>query len=557
MALGTKTMVDLLAQTGDSLVNVPQMGEQERVLAAIDIGTNSIHMVVVRIQPDLPAFTIVAREKDTVRLGDRDPDTGDLKASVMERAIASLRRCQEIAKSFKAEQIIAVATSAVREAPNGRDFIKYIKSELGLLVNLISGQEEARRIYLGVLSGMEFDGQPHIIIDIGGGSTELILGDSHEPRSLTSTKIGAVRLTSEYITTDPISNAEFQFLQAYIRGTLERAVEEVRAALEPGETPRLVGTAGTIETLAIIQAREQLGTVPSPLTGYQLSLSYLRELVHRLRKLNNLERAAIPGMSDRRSEIVLAGALILQEAMALLGLNSLTVCERSLREGVIVDWMLTHGLIEDRLRYQTEVRQRSVIKTAHKYGVNLEHSQRVANFALSLFDQTRGVLHNWSEEERELLWAAAILHNCGHYISHSAHHKHSYYLIRNGELLGYTETDIEVMANLARYHRKSSPKKKHESYSKLASKVHRQIVSQLSAILRLAVALDRRQLGAIAGVNCEFSPERRSLHLRLQPAHLDDCALELWSLDYNKGVFEEEFNVKLVAKLEPVAVALN
>lgn len=551
-------MVDLLAQTGDSLVNVPQMGEQERVLAAIDIGTNSIHMVVVRIQPDLPAFTIVAREKDTVRLGDRDPDSGDLKASVMERAIASLRRCQEIAKSFKAEQIIAVATSAVREAPNGRDFIKSIKSELGLLVNLISGQEEARRIYLGVLSGMEFDGQAHIIIDIGGGSTELILGDSHEPRSLTSTKIGAVRLTSEYITTDPISNAEFQFLQAYSRGTLERAVEEVRAALEPGETPRLVGTAGTIETLAIIQAREQLGTVPSPLTGYQLSLTYLRELVHRLRKLNNLERAAIPGMSDRRSEIVLAGALILQEAMALLGLNSLTVCERSLREGVIVDWMLTHGLIEDRLRYQTEVRQRSVIKTAHKYGVNLEYSQRVANFALSLFDQTRGVLHNWSEDERELLWAAAILHNCGHYISHSAYHKHSYYLIRNGELLGYTETDIEVMANLARYHRKSSPKKKHESYSKLASKIHRQIVSQLSAILRLAVALDRRQLGAIASVNCEFTPERRSLHLCLQPARLDDdCALELWSLDYNKGVFEEEFNVKLVAKLEPVAVAVN
>jgi exopolyphosphatase/guanosine-5'-triphosphate,3'-diphosphate pyrophosphatase len=558
VALGTKAMVDLLAQTGDSLVNVPQIGEQERVLAAIDIGTNSIHMVVVRIQPDLPAFTIVAREKDTVRLGDRDPDTGDLKASVMERAIASLRRCQEIAKSFKAEQIIAVATSAVREAPNGRDFIKYIKSELGLLVNLISGQEEARRIYLGVLSGMEFDGQPHIIIDIGGGSTELILGDSHEPRSLTSTKIGAVRLTSEYITTDPISNAEFQFLQAYSRGTLERAVEEVRAALEPGETPRLVGTAGTIETLAIIQAREQLGTVPSPLTGYQLSLSYLRELVHRLRKLNNSERAAIPGMSDRRSEIVLAGALILQEAMALLGLDSLTVCERSLREGVIVDWMLTHGLIEDRLRYQTEVRQRSVIKTAHKYGVDLEHSHRVANFALSLFDQTRGVLHNWSEEERELLWAAAILHNCGHYISHSAYHKHSYYLIRNGELLGYTETDIEVMANLARYHRKSSPKKKHESYSKLASKIHRQIVSQLSAILRLAVALDRRQLGAIASVNCEFPLERRSLHLLVQPARLDDdCALELWSLDYNKGVFEEEFNVKLVAKLEPVAVALN
>src|SRR4028119_759749 len=532
--------------------------KQNRILAAIDIGTNSIHMVVVRIEPALPAFTIIAKEKDTVRLGDRCKESGCLKPEAMERAIAALRRCQEVATCLNAEQIIAVATSAVREAPNGREFLKQIESDLGLFVNLISGQEEARRIYLGVLSGMEFNSTPHIIIDIGGGSTELILGDSHEPRSLSSTKVGAVRLTAEFITTDPITNTELQYLQAYIRGMLERPVEELLAYLKPGEQARLVGTSGTIETVAIIHAREKLGIVPNPLAGYQLSRKDLKEIVRRLASMNYAQRAAIPGMSDRRSEIIVAGALILLEAMTLLGIESITIGERALREGVIVDWMLSHGLIEDRLRYQGSVRQRSVIKISQKYQVNREFSDRVAKFALSLFDQTKGHLHNCDAEARELLWAAGILHNCGLFVSHSAYHKHSYYLIRNGELLGFTEGQIEVIANLARYHRRNTPKKKHESYSNLPSKKHRQLVNQLSAILRIAVALDRRQIGAIEQVRCDYRPDAQELRLRLQPSLLgDDCASELWSLDYEKGVFEAEYGVKLVAKLEPATVAIS
>ena len=522
---------------------------EQRMIAAVDLGTNSLHMVVVRIEPALPAFSIVAREKDTVRLGDRCPN-GDLKPEVMKRAITTLQRFQEIAKSLNAETIVAVATSAVREAPNGRDFLQQLEAELGLSVDLISGQEEARRIYLGVLSGMEFNSQPHIIIDIGGGSTELILGDGHEPRSLSSTKVGAVRLTAEYVTTDPISNTEFQYLQAYVRGMLERPVEELLAHLQPGEYPRLVGTSGTIEALVAIQAREKSGITPSPLTGSQLSLKDLREFVNRLRKLSHAERAAIPGLSERRAEIILAGAVILQTLMEQLSIESLTVCERSLREGVIVDWMLTHGFIEDRLRYQSSVRQRSVLKTAQKYQVNLEYGDRVSAFVLSLFDQTQGLLHQWGAEERELLWAASILHSCGTYVGHSAYHKHSYYLIRNGELLGYTETEIEIIANLARYHRRNAPKKKHENYSNLRSKKHRQMVNQLSALLRLAVALERRQTGAIQQLKCEYYPDIQELHLRLQASQPDDdCAIELWSLNYEKGVFEAEYGVKLVASL--------
>ena len=524
--------------------------DRERIMAAIDVGTNSIHMVVVQIQPLLPAFTIIAREKETVRLGDRDKVTGMLTPAAIDRATAALKRCQSIAQSLNAEEIVAVATSAVREAPNGRSFLEQIETDLGLVINLISGQEEARRIYLGVLSGMEFNFQPHVIIDIGGGSTELILGDGHEPRTLSSTKIGAVRLTRELISTDPISNSEFHYLQAYVRGTLERSTDELKSYLHFDETPRLVGTSGTIEALAALHARERLGIVPTPLHGYELPLRDLQEIINRLRRLSLSDRTALPDMSERRAEIILAGAVILQEAMLLVGAESVVICERSLREGVIVDWMLTHGLIEDRLRFQGSVRERSVIRAAQKYQVNLDYSERVASFALSLFDQTQGKLHGWGNEERELLWAAAMLHNCGHFVNHSAHHKHSYYLIRHSDLLGYTEVEIETIANLARYHRKSSPKKKHESYRNIGSKRYRRIVDQLHTMLRLAVALDRRQIGAVQRIYCEYCPEQETLFLRVQAAHHDDCALELWSLNLKKDSFESEFCLKLVPILE-------
>ncbi|MBP0027125.1 Ppx/GppA phosphatase family protein [Roseofilum sp. Guam] len=544
-------MVNQLVDSS-TLIQTPTFPTPEtpQILAAIDVGTNSVHMVVVRIDPTLPAFTIIDREKETVRLGDRDSKTGELKAEVMKRAIAAFRRFLQIAKSLEADEIVAVATSAVRESPNGRDFLKQIKSELGLEINLISGPEEARRIYLGVLSGMDFQGLPHTIIDIGGGSTELILGDGQEPRSLSSTKVGAVRLTAEFITTDPISDREFNYLKAYIRGRLERAVEELQSYLQRGEIPRLVGTSGTIETLACIDAWERLGMEPSPLTGYELKLKNLQEIIEHLRKLPENDRAQIPGMSEKRSEIIIAGALVLQEAMILLGINSLVICERALREGIIVDWMLTHGLIGDKLEYQSQVRYRSVLKVAQKYQVNLESSQRMANFAVHLFDCTQGILHYWGNSERELLYVATILHNCGVYVSHAAHHKHSYYLIRHGELLGYTENEVEIIANIARYHRKSAPKKKHENYTNLMHKSDRQLVSQVSPFLRLAVALDRRQIGAVESFSSHYNPSTKEFYLKLQPADINDnCELELWSINDKKEVFESEYGIKVRAGL--------
>lgn len=521
-----------------------------QIIAAIDIGTNSIHMVVVEIEPSLPSFTVIAKEKDTVRLGDRDLATGELTPEAIARSLAALKRCQHLANSLGSSRIIAVATSATREAPNGGRFLRQIEAELGIVVNLISGREEARRIYLGVLSGMDFNEQPHIIIDIGGGSTELILADVHEPRFLSSTKVGAVRLAKEFVTTDPISDSELRVLRAYVRGMLERPVDEIWQNLQLNEVPRTIGTSGTIETIAGIHAKEELGAVPEPLNGYEISYKDIEKIVKKLTKMSYQERLGLSGLSEKRAEIIVPGAVILLEVMSMLKLNSIAICERALREGIIVDWMLTQGLINSRLRYQNEVKSRNVIKIAHKYHVDLDYSTRVAKFSLTIFDFLKGILHSWDDSERELLWSAAVLHNCGVYVSHSAHHKHSYYLIRNAELLGYTELELELIANIARYHRRSKPKKKHEPYNNLPHKQDRLLVRQLSAILRLGVALDRRNIGAIAKINCQYDNSNRSLNLQLQPTEIgDDCALELWNLNYKKEMFEEEFDVKLTATI--------
>lgn len=540
--LGQTAYVPSLSETS---IELRQSLQGDRILAAIDVGTNSVHMVVVKIQPELPAFTIIGREKDTVRLGNFRPGTNCLSDEAMERGIAALKRCKQIADSHQADDVVTVATSATREASNGQMFIDRVKQEVGLDINLISGLEEARRIYLGVLSGMELHGKPHAIIDIGGGSTELILGTGERHRFLSSTKVGAVRLNAQMVTTNPISNDEFLQLQAYVRGRLEPSVDELKTKLAAGEPLALVGTSGTVESLAILTAIEKLGTVPARINGYTMTLAELERCTQKLRRMSFSERLKLPEISARRAEIIVPGAVILKEAMRMLDVDRITVCEHALREGLVVDWMLTYGLIEDRMQYQQSVRERSVMKAARKYRVDMPHSELVAKFALDLFDQTQGLLHRWGPLEREILWAAAMLHNAGHFVSHGSHHKHSYYLIRNGELLGFTNLEIELIANIARYHRKSSPKLKHDPYKAL-TKTSRKIVSQLSAMLRVAVGLDRRRLGAIASFQTTYNAQVRKMILNFTPASThENCELEIWSVNDKKACFEQEFDLKL------------
>ena len=519
-----------------------------RRVAAIDIGTNSIHLLVAEVDPKLCSFSVVLAEKATTRLGDRDPHSGDLSAEAIERAFRTLRHNRDLALSHGVEQIVTAATSAVREAPNGRDFLVALQEQLGLDVDLVSGPEEARLIYLGVLSGMAFADRPHLIIDIGGGSTELVLADGRDARCLSSTRIGAVRLQREFCQQDPLPADRRGFLQAYIQGALDPAVAEVKAALRPGEQPLMVATSGTAMALAALAAAED-PKPPLKLHGYRLSRERIDQLTARLLAMTPDQRRALSAINERRSEIIVPGALILQTAMAMLQVRELVVCDRGLREGLIVDWMLRNGLLDDRFAFQSTIRERTVLHLAQGFGVDPSRADRVAAHALSLYDQSRGLLHADEGPGRELLWAAAQLHTCGKSINISAYHKHSWYLIRHGELLGYSELEHLMVAAIGRYHRRSLPKKRHESWQLIEGREQRRTVSSMALLLRLAAALDRRPAPVIAA----FQVQRQdgAVGIVLQPVAAApglpqvDLSLERWSLQACAAVVREACGLEL------------
>jgi exopolyphosphatase/guanosine-5'-triphosphate,3'-diphosphate pyrophosphatase len=270
------------------------------------------------------------------------------------------------------------------------------------------------------------------------------------------------------------------------------------------------------------------------------------------------QRRGLAAINERRAEIIVPGALILQTTMAMLGARDLVVCDRALREGLIVDWMLRNQLLGDRFSFQSSIRERTVLHLARTFDVDRERADRVAGHALSLFDQTRGLLHHDDGEGRQLLWAAAQLHTCGKSINISAYHKHTWYLIRHGELLGYSQTEHLMVAAIARYHRRSLPKKRHESWQLITGREQRRCVAGMALLLRLAAALDRRPAAVIDAIRVlpARSADAQLLEVELVPRLPDpgdaapDLSLERWSLRSCAEVVLEASGVELRV-LEP------
>ena len=498
-----------------------------RKVAAIDIGTNSTHLLVASVDPFLHTFSIDLAEKSTTRLGERDPESGELTALAMKRTSETLQRFKDLAESHKVEQLVIAATSAVREASNGRDFLNQIKEEDGLDVDLISGFEEARLIYLGVLSGMPFGENPHVLLDIGGGSTELILADCRDARALTSTRVGAVRLQRDFVKQEPLSPSRLKFLRTFIQGSLEPAVDKISHRLQPGEKPMLVATSGTAMAIGALAALEEVNP-PLKLQGYKFSRKRLDQLIERLVKLTPEQRSKLASLSERRAEIIVPGALILQTSMHMMGMEELVLSERALREGLIFDWMLRKGFLRDRFSFQSSIRERTVIHQAQRFAVDRIRAERVASHAISLYNSASGVLHHDKGEGRDLLWAAAMLHACGQHINLSSYHKHSWYLIRHGELLGYSHIEHLMVAAIARYHRRSLPKKRHEAWQVFSKREHRRIVSEMAILLRLATSLDQRPEPVVDSIEVHANSGEVVFDLHAQTEQ--DLSLEKWSL---------------------------
>jgi exopolyphosphatase/guanosine-5'-triphosphate,3'-diphosphate pyrophosphatase len=511
-------------------------------LAAIDLGTNSVHLVVARVAFGAQ-FEVLAREKEMVRLGSAGGDMKLLTDDAIDRAIETLARFRLIADSHDAP-ITAVATSAVREAENGIDLIHRAHDEAGVDVEVISGTEEARLIHLGVLQAVPVYERQHLVVDIGGGSTEIVLAQRDTSLLSRSLKLGAIRLTKRFLGDDPISSKAVEACARYAGSIVAPLAHEGRGL----DIEVAVGSSGTIAAVAaMVAASRDDGAPPRTFNGFEFTRKEVRAVVKALTAAPTAaERLMLPGLDPKRVDIILAGAVILEQVMSEFGLKSMIVSDYALREGVLLDAL-------ERLRgsdrhHLHDVRRRSVLHLMGLCDDDPDHSLKAAELALALFDGT-APWHGLGDVERELLEAAALLANVGLFVSHAGHHKHTYYVIRNSEhLTGFTDHEIEVIAQVARYHRKSAPKKKHAEFAALDPH-DQEVVRALAGLLRVAIALDRTHDGLVDDVTC--TDDDGLVIVELTPSNGADLTLELYTADDRKGLLEEVLGRPVEVRARP------
>jgi len=511
-----------------------------QVVAAIDCGSNSFHLLVVRVDEATQTWEAIAKDKESLRLA--DAESGKLATQAIDRGIEVLARFRAVAEAHGAERVVAVATSAIRDARNGDVFLERAEREAGVPISLILGAEEARLIYLGVASAYDFAGRKIAIVDIGGGSTELIVGTATELLLNRSVKLGAVALTASFHDSDPISPDSYQELLEHVHHTLQ----PVTAAMRGIGFDALVGTSGTIENLCAIDAAAKQVACK---TGYALSAVALREIERDLRGRTYEERLQVPGMSGRRADISVAGARCLRSVVDLLDVDELTFCDRALREGVILDLLYREGVLRGGEQGPQRVRQRAVRDLAERYRADLRHAEHVATLALALFDQL-AALHGVPRAYRDVLEGAAVLHEVGLLIAREAYHRHSFYLIRYAEILGFHDDEIRLMANLARYHRGSLPKKKHDTYMEMSFD-HRTVARRLIAILRMARALAKSRTGAVVDLTLEAQGNRVTVVLHAGGT----CDVELRAAERKGEIFAKYLGVDMQVEVRPLAPA--
>src|SRR3954464_12485356 len=446
-------------------------------IAAIDIGTNSIHMIVVKVRPDL-SFEVIDREKDMVRLGAGGLDGRKLTDSAMAAALQTLAKFKRLAESNKVEEIGASATSATREAENGGDFIAEVGRQTGIRIRVISGTEEARLIHLAAGYGVNVGGSTAVVIDIGGGSVEVTLGTASHLTLGKSFKTGVIRLTERFVKTDPLSPHDERRLVTDLNKEMGAYLDQLAKA----GFDRVIGTSGTILSLGALAISDEKGAPPEDIRNQRVSSKALRRLRKRLVDADIEERLHMAGLDPRRADLNVAGSVLLDTILRGLGAEHLTLCDLALREGLVLDYIHRNTARIRKVERYPDVRRRSVIELGERCGDWAEHAQQVAPLALSIFDQTRSV-HGLGEREREWLEYAALLHDVGVHISYERHHRHSYYLIKNGDLRGFEPRDVETIGLIARYHRRSVPAKGQEGYTGL-SKRRRRVVRTLAAMLR-------------------------------------------------------------------------
>jgi len=521
-------------------VSATPVGSNGRVVAFIDIGTNSVRILVVRLNPN-HSYTILTRQKQQIRLGEGEFDNDVIRPEAIERLVLVCKKFHDLAGSFGTEEYVAVATSAMREAENQHAILHQLRKEAGLDIRVISGQEEARLIYLGVASGLHLQGRHTFFIDIGGGSTEIACGDERNYQYLRSFRLGAIRLASIYPGREPdgvISPGQYKKMQNHVRSTIAGSLTKLRKF--PPDCA--FGSSGTIMNLAEIAAKICRPSV-SPAEN-RLSRIDLRTVIGTLCSLPLEKRREVPGINPERADIIIHGAAILESFMDELAIDSIATTPRGLQDGLLVDYLSRMDAFP--LLGELSPRQRSILQLGRSCGINEAHARTVTALVLELFDSSRELgLHTCGAEERELLEYATFLHDIGSFISYTNHQAHSYYIIRNSELLGFNEREIAFMANIARFHRKKTPRKGDPGMDELDAR-ERECLKVLSTFVRFGETLDRSHTALIQHVR--FSRADADT-VSLEVTARGDCQLEIWGIESEKKAFEKAFSRNLVFEI--------
>jgi exopolyphosphatase/guanosine-5'-triphosphate,3'-diphosphate pyrophosphatase len=512
-------------------------------VAAIDMGSNSFHMVIVETRRG--GFHLIEREKEMVRLGERTLSRGRLSAEAMRRGLDTLREYKRLADAQRVDKLLAAATSAVREAQNGEDFLDRVGREIGFWPNVLSGQEEARLIYLAALHSIHLEGRRALVVDIGGGSVELALGTGQRIAWAASEKLGVLRMTERFVASDPLSPRDERRLAAHVRETVAPHSERARAA----GFDIVVGTSGTILALGSLAHAAAAGSPPESLHHLTVSAAALHDLRKRLVASTLKDRRRLPAMDERRADIIVAGAVVLDTLLESVQAKEVVLCEWALREGMLIDYLEAHPRSVARADAYPDVRRRSVISLAEKCGYDEAHARQVARLALEIFDGTQRV-HGLGARERSLLEFAALLHDVGRHISYPGRHKHTFYLIRNGDLRGFHPLDIEVLALVGRYHRQGTPRKRNLVFAALP-RGDRRAVRILAGLLRLADALDRSHRGVVKALSVQ--DDRGELRLRCETQ--GDSGLEQWAARRRLELLAENLERPLELEFLPHAAA--
>lgn len=488
-------------------------GAQARVIGAIDVGTNAVRLEIAHVLPDGSLETL-HQERDPIRPGDGVFVTGRMSPAVEERLVRTIRRYAALCRRYRAK-VRAVATSAVREAKNGRDVVRRVRAAAGIELEVVSGREEARLICLGVLRGRPPAARA-LLLDIGGGSTEVATAVGETPTNLWSVPLGAVRLTQIFGTGGRVSSPALAALRAFAAEAFRRAIPAY-----DGDTRAALGSSGTIEAVVGFAAEHK-----------RASRREVANAVEDLAAMSVAERRK--RFDPSRAEVVVAGAAILESAMRHLGLASIAAVGTGLRNGILVE------LSRRGERAANGTSAEAIVALGRRFQFDAGHAAQVARLALVLYDRLARA-HRLPAVARRILEAAALLHDVGHVVSVQAHHKHTYYLVSNADLPGLSDRERELVALVARYHRRSVPSRGRRDLEQLTGG-ELGMVRKLVAILRVADALDRSHQQPVRGLRVTA----RAGAITLRIAARGPIDLELWDAAREAGLFQRVFGRKLL-----------